>query len=163
MTPDPYDTLGIAPDATPAEIRAAFREKVRASHPDTSIDAGGENDVIAVVEAYRRLMGDADRPRSATLETDAPGSTRRIEVRRRNPTDAMGTSPARCGACGGHGVVMVWSECPGCRGAGTITRLDLHGARAVVCPRCRGRAGAGHRAVCSSCGGSGTIAAAPRQ
>ncbi|MGZ4166536.1 MAG: J domain-containing protein, partial [Solirubrobacteraceae bacterium] len=33
-TPDPYETLGVAPWATDAELRAAYRRLVQLHHPD---------------------------------------------------------------------------------------------------------------------------------
>ncbi len=159
MIPDPYETLGITPDATPAEIRAAFRDKVRASHPDTSTESIADGDVIAVVDAYRRLMSDAAGHQATNRAAQGPGSARRIEVRRSRSSGQANASLAPCATCNGLGVVMAWSECPGCRGAGTITRLEAHRARVIACPRCLGRGGAGHRSVCDTCQGAGTVGA----
>lgn len=51
--PDPYAVLGVEPDATPAEISAAYRAAVRACHPDT---AHPDRDrLAAVIAAYRQL------------------------------------------------------------------------------------------------------------
>lgn len=54
---DPYAVLGVSRGASQAEIAAAYRRAVRASHPDGSSD-GAESDpdrLAAVVEAYQRL------------------------------------------------------------------------------------------------------------
>ncbi|HEY5662541.1 MAG TPA: DnaJ domain-containing protein [Ilumatobacter sp.] len=60
-----YETLGVAADAPPAAIRAAYRECARRSHPDRA--AGGTGaasaplaDMAAVNEAYR-VLGDPGR------------------------------------------------------------------------------------------------------
>ncbi len=48
-----YDALGIASDASAAEVRDAYRSKARRLHPD---NAGGSADAMATVnEAYRVL------------------------------------------------------------------------------------------------------------
>ena len=144
----------MSPDATAAEIRSAFREKVRANHPDTSTGPIGDNDVIAVVEAYRQLMGSGSATDSGTGDT---GLTRRVEVRR-VPTDRPGpSSGVRCPGCDGVGVVEVRSACPECGGAGGITRLEAHHARVESCRRCRGRGEGRHRGVCGVCLGSGRM------
>lgn len=38
--PDPYAILGVTPDATPATIRQAYRDRARSAHPDLIGDAG---------------------------------------------------------------------------------------------------------------------------
>jgi DnaJ domain len=52
-----YQRLGVAPTATDAEIRAAYRTRARASHPD---HAGSTGDMAAVNEAWR-VLGDPAR------------------------------------------------------------------------------------------------------
>ena len=48
-----YRTLGLDPDADDAEVRAAYRERVKAVHPDT--DSGDEEQFKRVNRAYERL------------------------------------------------------------------------------------------------------------
>ena len=49
-----YERLGVAPDATPVQLRTAYRVAARRSHPDRAGDvAAGE--MAAVNEAYRVL------------------------------------------------------------------------------------------------------------
>ncbi|MGD2042476.1 MAG: J domain-containing protein [Acidimicrobiia bacterium] len=156
--PSPHEVLGVSPNATAAEIRSAFRQKLRANHPDTSASPGGDGGVIAVVEAYRQLMGSG-----GVTESPRPpntGTRRHVEVRRESK-DRPEPSPVKpCPGCGGGGVVEVRSVCPGCGGAGTITRLEAHHARVERCGRCRGRGGDRHRDVCGLCQGSGRVTAA---
>jgi curved DNA-binding protein len=50
---DAREVLGVTSAATPAEVRAAFREAARRAHPDTGGDAGSFRQVV---DAYQRLQ-----------------------------------------------------------------------------------------------------------
>lgn len=51
---DPFDTLGLAPDATLDQVRAAWKAAVRESHPDRMIARGVPPEAVKLAE--RRLM-----------------------------------------------------------------------------------------------------------
>lgn len=63
--PDPYEVLGVSPEASLAEIRAAWRAEVRESHPDRMIARGvpkeaiklAEKRLIAVNRAWEEING----------------------------------------------------------------------------------------------------------
>lgn len=48
--PDPYSVLGVEPDAPLAEIRAAWRSLVRATHPDRMIARGLPQEALRLAE-----------------------------------------------------------------------------------------------------------------
>lgn len=50
-----YEVLGVAPEATPLEIRQAHRQAVRASHPDVVGHREAEADLRAVNAAWAVL------------------------------------------------------------------------------------------------------------
>lgn len=51
-----YDVLGLAPDCTAAELKAAFRAKVKEYHPDVRQDNRSSNIMIRrVIKAYEKL------------------------------------------------------------------------------------------------------------
>jgi curved DNA-binding protein len=52
---DYYDTLGVKPEASEAELKSAFRKLARKYHPDVSKEAGAEDKFKAVNEAYEAL------------------------------------------------------------------------------------------------------------
>ncbi|NCT68074.1 MAG: DnaJ domain-containing protein [Rhodanobacteraceae bacterium] len=52
---DYYDTLGVKPDASDADIKKAYRRLARKYHPDVSKEAGAEDKFKAVNEAYEAL------------------------------------------------------------------------------------------------------------
>jgi len=60
---DYYDTLGVKPDASEAEIKAAYRKLARKYHPDVSKEAGAEEKFKAINEAHEALR-DPDRRRA---------------------------------------------------------------------------------------------------
>ena len=60
---DYYDILGVKPDASETEIKAAYRKLARKYHPDKNKDAGAEEKFKAANEAQEVLM-DAEKRRS---------------------------------------------------------------------------------------------------
>lgn len=60
---DYYDTLGVSPDASDADIKTAYRKLARKYHPDRNKDAGAEDTFKAVSEAYEALK-DPERRRA---------------------------------------------------------------------------------------------------
>lgn len=59
---DYYETLGVKPDASDADIKSAYRKLARKYHPDVSKEAGAEEKFKAVNEAHEALK-DADKRR----------------------------------------------------------------------------------------------------
>ncbi|MBM3491917.1 MAG: molecular chaperone DjiA [Alphaproteobacteria bacterium] len=66
LAENPYIVLGLSPDATQAEIRAAYRRLLLRNHPDALQAAGVPADMLElaqektrrIVAAYRRLSGE---------------------------------------------------------------------------------------------------------
>jgi DnaJ like chaperone protein len=62
---DPWDVLGVAHDASPEEIRAAWRQAVRAAHPDLMLARGVPVEAVRLAEkrlaqinrAWERIRG----------------------------------------------------------------------------------------------------------
>ena len=81
--PDPYALLGVAPAATPQEIAAAFRRRVRQLHPDAP---DGDGDLFAAVVAAYELLRDPrrraefDRRRTEPDRHRAPVRSRAVPV-----------------------------------------------------------------------------------
>lgn len=60
---DYYEILGVKPDASEADIKAAYRKLARKYHPDKNKDAGAEEKFKAVNEA-NEVLKDAEKRRS---------------------------------------------------------------------------------------------------
>lgn len=71
-TPNHYDVLGVARDATPEEIKAAFRRKSSEHHPDK----GGDADAMAAVNRAWEVLGDAAR----RAQYDADGTDQQLDL-----------------------------------------------------------------------------------
>ena len=61
-----YDTLGIKPDATAAEVKKAYRRKAGKAHPDK----GGDGKEMAEINRAYAVLGDEQR----RIEYDSTGS-----------------------------------------------------------------------------------------
>jgi len=57
---DHYEVLGIAPGATPEEVKRAYRERAKNTHPDASRTQDTVSEFMKVKEAYETLY-DAQR------------------------------------------------------------------------------------------------------
>ena len=54
LGPDPYAVLGVAPEASLSEIRAAWRAQVRETHPDAMVARGVPEEAVRLAE--RRMQ-----------------------------------------------------------------------------------------------------------
>lgn len=66
---DLYGTLGVAKDATHAEIRAAYRKRVRKTHPDTP---GGSREAFGALTRAVDVLSDEERRRRYDATGEAP-------------------------------------------------------------------------------------------
>jgi curved DNA-binding protein CbpA len=105
--PDLYATLGLTPQASPDEIRHAYRDLVRRNHPDTrslAEPAQGDdsNALLQEVIAAYAILGDpqrrADYDAAATSRTEAA----RREPRPFRPWSYPGETPIRVGPVRWH-------------------------------------------------------------
>jgi DnaJ-domain-containing protein 1 len=82
--PDPHRVLGVPHDASPAQIRAAYRALLRALHPDTRAEPADPARLAQVVAAHAQLR---DAGRRETPPSSAPPSATGtpIPVRVRSP------------------------------------------------------------------------------
>ena len=70
---DPFHILGVAADAPPARVRAAFRERAFRCHPDRNPgDPRAEERFKRLVAAYRSAMHGSPEPASCDRAADAP-------------------------------------------------------------------------------------------
>jgi hypothetical protein len=88
-SPDPHRVLGVPRDATPAEIRTAYRALLLAFHPDTRAEPTDPALLAQVVAAHAQLRDacyrDTSEPAPPTGTTPPGASGVPIPVRVRSP------------------------------------------------------------------------------
>ena len=168
MSTDYYEILGVARDATPEQIKKAYRQLAMKLHPDVATDAGAGDRFKKVAEAYE-VLGDPKKRDLYDRGGDPLGG-------------GMGGFNGGFGAGGFDFTNLVdamfgqqSSRGPRSRvrrGQDALVRLDLELAEAafgttkplrvdtaVLCPRCNGSgAQEGSKPVrCATCHGQGEV------
>lgn len=104
---DPYEVLGVSPAAPQAEITHAYREQLRACHPDLrpTVNSGADERLRLILDAYallrdprRRADYDGTRlPRDDRVARDDDGESRvRVSpIGRTNPEPPLWAGPVR--------------------------------------------------------------------
>ena len=95
---DYYDTLGVKPDASAAEIKAAYRKLARKFHPDVSKESGAEERFKTVNEAYEVLQ---DKGKRAAYDQVRAGGYRAGDSFR--PPPGWGGDAGPGSGAGAHG------------------------------------------------------------
>ncbi len=175
---DYYKALGVAKDASPADVKKAYRKLARDLHPDTN--PGGEERFKEVSEAYDVLSDEAkrreyDEQRALFGAGPRPGAGGGMPFDLGDLFSRAGGGGAPGGSVfdglfGGRGGPRGRTAARPARGedveaAVTLSLLDaLHGAEVplrltttAACPTCRGSGAAPGTAprACGVCGGAG--------
>lgn len=162
---DYYEILGVTRDASPEQIKKAYRRLARQHHPDVTGEDGGSDEIFKDVSRAYDVLSNPEKRRAYDL----------------------GGDPAGGGMGGGFGFQDIFETFFGAgsgasaqrgpiprarRGQDALVRLDLDLAEtafgshrevlvdtAVVCPTCSGtccRPGTSPR-TCEVCGGRGSV------
>lgn len=178
-----YAELGLTPDATQGEVKAAWRRLVSKWHPDRN---GGADAVARMqrinraVEAIRQAASrkhDApacddtdtaasnesdDRQTDARQDSEPPARTIHRKVRLTLEEAAFGCTRVLqgkvtdyCSACDGAGYRVLGGHCRRCHGSGAIRQPSWFGwiGPQTECDACHG--GGIARQPCAACAGSG--------
>lgn len=88
-----YERLGVDPDASESEIKTAFRERIKETHPDVSEDEAASDRTKQLIDAKTVLTDPAERERYDRLGHESYVSARHSELTEEshgNSTDATG-------------------------------------------------------------------------
>lgn len=117
-----YSTLGVAPTATAAEIKKAFRALAAKFHPDKNPGDKAAEARFKEVSAAYDVLSDADKRKNydefgADSLHSGFDAARARATSRRAPASAAGAGRAASGVSGAS-AVMAWSStCATCSGA----------------------------------------------
>lgn len=164
MTPsdDPFAILGLPCDASPEEVKRAYRRLAMRWHPDRNPSAAAETEFKRIKAAYELAL-DPQRYAQWRSESSAPAASGAdvtqtldltLEEAAHGCVKSVGLSrSAPCPPCCGTGRMQHRHSvpCKQCHGIGRL-RGDRRGSH--LCQACDGR-GYLRESACSECAGSG--------
>ena len=170
MSSEHHSVLGIAPGATPAEIKRAYRRLAMRWHPDRNSDPASTDRFRLIRAAYEQLVAfDAENEAKTEVADDEDEEAEKEEARaadiRLNLEISLEEAAAGCrktlaytrgkpcSTCDGSGEAGMTRTrfCSACHGSGRVR----DGKRGLVsCDACGGRGFFSER-ICPDCGGSG--------
>lgn len=177
---DAYAELGLAPGASEAEVKAAWRRLVSRWHPDRnpgaaalarmqrinrSFEAIRARGFVAAADAEPASPPPAAEPEASNARADTAEAAARVFSRKVRLTLAeaafgctrvlRGKPAGDCTGCAGVGHHMTGGHCAHCQGSGAVRQGAWFGwmGASVECEACHGSGRA--QQVCAACGGSG--------
>ena len=185
-TDNAYAELGLAPGASEAEVKAAWRRLVSMWHPDRNSSANAVQKMQRLNEALEQISSAgfarrATRKRAEPSPAPAPRPEPAPEAPPPEPTPARtihrkvelsldeaalgctrtlaGQYAVQCAKCAGLGWHALGGRCKVCAGTGAVRRTSLYNwfGTPVECEACRG--GGIARRACTDCGTSGKLPA----
>lgn len=172
-TDNAYAELGLAPGASEAEVKAAWRRLVSLWHPDRNSSASAVQKMQRLNEALERIShaGFArtvtrPRPEPPPPPTPPPEPARTIHRKIELSLDeaalgctrtVSGRYGGRCASCAGLGWHASGGHCRACAGSGAVRRASMYNwfGTPVECEACRG--GGIARRPCTDCGATGKL------
>ena len=89
---DPYEILGLGRDATPTQIRTAYRKLAKTSHPDLHPGDKAAEERFKEVSAANELLSDEEKRRHTTAARSTPAARPGCAS---SPTATMRRAPGR--------------------------------------------------------------------
>lgn len=164
-----YAELGLAPGASEAEVKTAWRRLVSRWHPDRNPNAHAVDRIQRINLAYeriRRWYDEAGAGAAPSRYEPAPSATPTPTIRRQLRLTLeeaaqgcvkllRGRLTRRCEPCEGRGEHLFESACSLCKGKGSVVRSSWFGwlPMSDTCDACRGDGRS--RNACPHCAGSG--------
>jgi molecular chaperone DnaJ len=173
---DAYAVLEISQTATPDEVKKRYRELTKKYHPDRNKDAGAEDKIKKINEAYQVVTSgkssdrESIRPRQGqnpfnpfgrqvtyqssnidlhitlTFKESIQGCKKEIKYKRQT----------KCPTCSGNGETKLNNGCVKCGGRGQITGQHNNMVFIQTCDKCYGKS---EIESCSTCNTEGTMTA----
>ncbi|MDE2370528.1 MAG: DnaJ domain-containing protein [Burkholderiales bacterium] len=167
MVADAYAELGLAPGASAAEVKAAWRSLASRWHPDRNAGAEALARMQRINLAVELIRGaaaddaiDDDGDEGGDEAAAPPPVRRRVRVTLEEAAAGCiktlrGSHEAVCTTCAGAGWIEPARDCAACAGAGSLRRPLWFGwlGPAETCADCGGSGV--ERPRCADCGGAG--------
>lgn len=175
-----YAELGLAPGATEAEVKAAWRRLVSHWHPDRNPGAAALARMQRINRSFEAIRASGfGAGENAGTATSAPPPQPAAAGRRTGPAEAAarvfnrkvrltlaeaafgctrvlrGKPAGTCSVCAGVGHRVAAGHCPQCQGSGAVRQSAWFGwiGASVECETCHGSGRLRH--ACAACGGRG--------
>jgi molecular chaperone DnaJ len=160
---DPYHDLGLRPDSTDEEVKAAWRRLSAQWHPDRNKSPHALRNIQRINRALEEIRRARKNPDAGADETSTPAAPEAQhvvhltleEVVTGCTKEVRGELVEDCGDCAGSGLQPHARQCMECDGSGLIRQGLWFGwvSQTVECGSCQGHGTT--RQACAACGARG--------